>query len=317
VDLLRHLRYFVAVAEELHFGRAAARLHMAQPPLSQRIRGLEQELGVQLLDRSTRRVELTPAGRLLLDEARDLLARAERLGATMDRVRAGDLGELRAGAPLVIGGAVLARLLAAFRDRCPDVRLELRESSTAEQVRALTEGALDVGLITHPAQLGSLATSRALAKPLGVLVAAAGAPDGAVELGGLAARELVLSPRETAPDQYDDLLATCRAYGFVPRAVHHAGGAQFAAGLVLAGDAVAFATRDEPLPAGVVWRPLAGEPLHWRLSAAWRAGAVNQAIAAFADAAMTVLVADGGWVATDAPAAVTRRLPRPASGLLS
>jgi DNA-binding transcriptional LysR family regulator len=316
VDLLRHLRYFVAVAEELHFGRAATRLHMAQPPLSQRIRGLEQELGVQLLDRSTRRVELTPAGRLLLDEARDLLARAERLGATMERVRAGDLGELRAAAPPVVGGAVLARLLAAFRERCPDVRLELRESSTTAQLQALADGTLDVALVTHPAQLGSLARGPALAKPLGVLLPS-GAASTAVELGGLGDRELVLFPRDAAPDQYDELLSTCRAYGYVPRAVHHAAGAQFAAGLVLAGGAVAFATRDEPLPAGVAWRPLAGEPLRWRLSAAWRAGAANRAIAAFTDAALSVLVDGGGWVTVDTPAAPSRRLPRPASGLLT
>ena len=186
VDLLRHLRYFVAVAEELHFGRAAARLHMAQPPLSQRIRGLERELGVRLFDRTSRRVELTPAGRLLLDEARGLLARADALTATMERLRGGELGELRAGVPPEIGASVLAELLTSFRAAGPDVRLELREATTGEQLEGLAAGELDVGVVRHPVRLGSLERGPSLAKDVGVLLAAHGAPDGEVELSALA-----------------------------------------------------------------------------------------------------------------------------------
>jgi DNA-binding transcriptional LysR family regulator len=316
MDLLRHLRYFVAVAEELHFGRAAERLHMAQPPLSQRIRGLERELGVELLRRSTRRVELTPAGRLLLGEARDLLARADGLQAVMDRVRAGELGELRAAAPPVVGGAAVASLLTAFRQCCPGVQLELREASTPSVLRALGEGALDVGLVAQPARLGSLAGGTTFATPLGVLLAADGAPDGPVDLGALRDRDLVLFPRETAPDHYDELLATCSAYGFVPRSVHHARATPFAAGVVLAGQAVAFATGDEPLPPGVVWRRLAGDPLRSRVRAAWRPGAAGVAVEAFAQAAETVLV-QAGWAPFEEAPGPTRRVPRPASGLLT
>jgi DNA-binding transcriptional LysR family regulator len=315
MDLLRHLRYFVAVAEELHFGRAAERLHMAQPPLSQRIRGLERELGVELLKRSTRRVELTPAGRVLLPEARELLAHADRLHAVMGRVHAGDLGELRAAAPPMVGGAAVAQLLTVFRERCPDVRLELRESTTPALLQALTDGSLDVGLVAQPARLGSLAGGPTFATSLGVLLAGEGAPDGPIELGHLRGRELVLFPREAAPEPYDELLATAGAYGFVPRAVHHVVAAPFAAGVVLAGDAVAFATGDEPLPPGVVWRALAGDPLRWRVSAAWRPGAAGVAVAAFTEAATRVLL-EAGWTAVDAERP-TRRVPRPASGLLT
>src|SRR5215467_2974853 len=124
---LRRLTYFVAVAEELHFGRAAARLHIAQPPLSQAIRKLEGELGVELFRRNRRRVELTDAGRLLLDQARPLLRDADRIEATLRRAGRGEVGRLRVG---FVGSAtyeVLPLILRAFRDRYPDVELTLHE----------------------------------------------------------------------------------------------------------------------------------------------------------------------------------------------
>ena len=137
VNIVGHLACFVAVAEELHFGRAAERLGMAQPPLSQRIQRLERELGVRLFDRSSRRVELTAPGRLLLDEARDILTRVDRVYSVAERARLGEVGTVRAGLPSDLGGPIVAALIAAFRDRRPDLRLDLRETGTAEQVRAI------------------------------------------------------------------------------------------------------------------------------------------------------------------------------------
>ena len=214
MDLLRHLRYFVAVAEELHFGRAAERLHMAQPPLSQRIRTLEGELGLQLFTRTSRRVELTPAGRSLLDEARGLLAHADELEARMRQVREGTLGRLRAALPPDLEATVLATVMRTFRSACPGVSLELSEASSSAQAGALRDGALDVGVLLHPVADPELATGPVVQKPLGVLVPADGelAGQDEIELGELGERALVLFPRESAPLAYDDLLADCRAY---------------------------------------------------------------------------------------------------------
>src|SRR5216117_3208020 len=124
---LRHLRYFVAVAEELHFGRAAARLHMAQPPLSQQILRLEAELGVELLRRNRRSVQLTDAGRLLLEQSRPLLAQAERIEQLVGEAGTGEVGQLGVG---FVGSATyeaLPRILREFRARFPSVELRLEE----------------------------------------------------------------------------------------------------------------------------------------------------------------------------------------------
>ncbi|MGP4026678.1 LysR substrate-binding domain-containing protein [Actinomadura sp. 3N407] len=176
MNVVGHLQCFVVVAEELHFGRAAERIGMAQPPLSQRIQRLERELGVRLFDRSSRRVRLTAPGRLLLDEARDILARVERIYSVAERARLGEVGTVRAGLPSDLGGPIVAALIAAFRDRRPDLRLDLRETGTAEQVRALADGSLDAGIVRHPCDSRDLELGPMLGQPLGVLLPAATNP---------------------------------------------------------------------------------------------------------------------------------------------
>ncbi|WP_131757382.1 LysR family transcriptional regulator, partial [Actinomadura fibrosa] len=298
MNLVGHLNCFVAVAEELHFGRAAERLGMAQPPLSQRIQRLERELGVRLLDRSSRRVELTAPGRLLLDEARDILTRVDRIYSVAERARLGEVGAVRAGLPSDLGGPIVAALIAAFRERRPDLRLDLRETGTAEQVRALADGALDAGIVRHPCDTRGLELGPLLGQPVGVLLPAgsdlAEAPE--VHLADLAGRELVAFPRDEAPGAYDELLAACRRHGYAPPAVHEARHRQFASGLVLAGTAVALVPRTDD-SAGVTWRPLAGEPLTWRTSCAWRRARDPEharAIADFAAVATAVLRGEAG-----------------------
>jgi len=147
---LARLSCFIAVAEELHFGRAAERLHMTQPPLSRQIQQLEAELGVQLIDRTTRSVMLTPAGVAFLPDARRILQLAESAALTVKRVPAGDLGTVVVGFTAASAHAVLPRLLERTRAKLPDVKLELREMVSAAQIEGLMTGEIDLGMARPP-----------------------------------------------------------------------------------------------------------------------------------------------------------------------
>ena len=154
---LRHLRYFVAVAEELHFRRAAERLHMSQPPLTQQIRQLEEEVGATLLLRNQRKVELTAAGAAFLVRAREILDAVEDAARQARRVQRGEVGRLAVG---FVGSAMYSfvpELLRAFREQAPDIALRLHELGTTEQLRQLEDGRLDVGFVraaAAPARAG-------------------------------------------------------------------------------------------------------------------------------------------------------------------
>src|SRR3954463_8181806 len=163
---LRHLRYFVAVAEELHFRRAAERLHMSQPPLSQQIRTLEADVGATLLVRNQRRVELTAAGRAYLARARDILAAGEDAAREARRVQRGEVGRLDVG---FVGSAmysVVPELLRAFRERNPDVGLHLRELGTTEPPPGLEDGRLDLGFLRPPGGRPGLTITTVLREPV-------------------------------------------------------------------------------------------------------------------------------------------------------
>ncbi|MEU6819573.1 LysR substrate-binding domain-containing protein [Streptomyces atriruber] len=292
MDLILHLRCFVAVAEESHFGRAAARLGTAQPPLSQRIQRLERELGVRLFERNSRQVTITKGGMLLLDEARELLARSEALMATSRRIRDGDAGLLRAALPPDIAGETVAEILADFQRRHADVELELHELSTSEQLARFASHDLDVGLIHHPCDVTGLGLGPVLRRELGVLLPreAPAAAFAEVPLDALGDHDLILFPRANAPALHDDLLTTCARNGYTPAAIRHGQGSSFIRGLIRSANSVAFRPRaarsadaaaDDP---EIVWRPLAGAPLALRHSVAWPQGRSDAAVTAFAEA---------------------------------
>ena len=238
---LRHLRYFVAVAEELHFGRAAQRLGISQPPLSQQIQALEDELGACLFERTNRRVALSAVGELFLPEARAVLAQLDKAVAVTSRARAGELGELKVGftssAPFT---STIPRALRAFRQACPAVHLDLRELSSREVAEAVGEGLLQVGMIRPldplPAGLEAL---ELFAEPL-VAVLPAGHPRAIEGASGIALAELadepfVFFPRSFGTGLYEQVLGLARGAGFSPRIVQEASEAMTLIGLVATG----------------------------------------------------------------------------------
>ncbi|MDH4612190.1 LysR family transcriptional regulator [Pseudomonas sp. BN102] len=237
---LRHLRYFIAVAEELHFGRAAEQLGISQPPLSQQIQALEEEVGARLLERTNRRVELTEAGRLFLDESRQVLAQVDKAVQLARRAQRGELGELKVGftssAPFT---STVPRSIHAFRQAYPDVHLELHEMSSAETVKALLEDRLQVGVIRPLALPDNLLAVELFREPLVAVLRAdhplaAGSAEG-LEIAALAEEPFVFFPRTFGTGLYDQLIALTREAGFSPRIAQEASEAMTIIGLVSAG----------------------------------------------------------------------------------
>jgi DNA-binding transcriptional LysR family regulator len=275
---LRHLRYFVAVAEELHFGRAAERLHIAQPPLSRQIRDLERELGVELFVRVPRGVDLTPAGHAFLPEARLTLAQAERARRTARRAAEGETGRLRVGfVEAAADAAVLPDVLGFFRTWRAEIGISLFEMDAGQQAEALRTDRIDLGILHSP----PLDAERWLdVDPIyddPILVALPAAHPLARErltLTALADEPFVLVPRPSAPALWDALIARCQGAGFSPRVVQEAAGWHTIAGLVAAGVGVAFAPRSlaQLQRPGVAWRSLPDLGVEMRVYAAWRQG---------------------------------------------
>ena len=277
---LRHLRYFVAVAEELHLGRAAERLRIAQPPLSRQIRDLEREVGTPLFERVPRGVELTPAGRAFLPEARLTLAQAERAQRSARRAAQGETGRLRVGfVETAADAAVLPDVLGFFRMHLPDVGVSLFEMDALQQAEALRTERIDLGILhSLPADAAQwLRVEPVYDDPIVAAVPQTHALAGRARLTlkELAAESFVLFPRPAAPVLYDALIARCRAAGFSPRVVQEAAGWHTLAGLVAAGVGVAFVPESlaELRRPGVVYAPLRGLRVELRMVAAWKRGA--------------------------------------------
>jgi DNA-binding transcriptional LysR family regulator len=293
VDHLRSLRYFLVVADELHFGRAAERLGIAQPPLSQRVKRLEAELGAKLFERG-RRVTLTEAGEVLRAEARELLSRWDRMTTLVAKAERGELDSLRAGVPPDLPGRVLAAILTKFAAECPAVRLDLQELTTAEQARLLADRELDAGLLQLPVDVVGLDLGPVVDTPLGVVLPRDSplARRAELTLADLAGEGLVHAPRAAAPGSYDALLRTCWDHGFRPAAIRHARNPEFVLGLVLAGHGVAFepGARKEPR---VVWRPLEGAVLRARMAFAWPSVSPHPQAATLGKIAAGILEDDG------------------------
>ena len=270
---LRHLKYFVAVAEELHFGRAARKLHIAQPPLSQQIRNLEQELGATLFDRSQRAVRLTDAGAYFLKEARQVLAHVEQAADTARRVHQGQAGRLAIGFVGSVIHTFLPEGLRTFRGRFPDVELVLQELNTAEQIKALHARRIDVGFLYPDVQDAVLAFRPLIRTPLMVVLPKKHslANRKTVQLKELAKEPFIANTRSSEPIVRDAFISMCHAAGFTPKIAQEAGHVQTVLGLVAAGlgacllpDFISNIKRP-----GVQYVRLAGSPPRVELAVVW------------------------------------------------
>jgi DNA-binding transcriptional LysR family regulator len=257
---LRHLRYFVAVAEELNIGRAAERLHMSQPPLTRQISQLEREVGAALFNRSNRGVELTNAGRVLLDDARRMLHLADQAGDRAHRAGAGTVGRL----DLAIFGTgifgAIPVLLRAYRADTPDVKIVLHNMSKEEQLAALAHRTIDLAFNRVVQPVPGITNEALLAERLYVAVPEDHtlAARTAIRLGELEGEPLVLFPTGSRPSFIDVALRMCRDAGFEPNAVAEVADVVHGIALVASGGAIALVPesgRNLRVP-GVVYRPL-------------------------------------------------------------
>lgn len=269
----RLLRAFVAVAEELHFGRAARRLHISQPPLSTQIRKLEEELGVTLFHRTNRHVALTPAGEALLGRARHILAEGERAALEVKRAASGDTGVLTVAYTATAAHEVLPRLLPEFLAQHPRLRLELLELRSALQPDALAEGRAELGIICAPipmAATGELTVRRLVRERLVVAL-----PSGHPLTRRLAvpARELDGQPYvgvrpDIEPGWAHAAVRALQKAGAVPALVQETDSKIALLGLVAAGLGLSVVSESmmQLGRSGVVFRPLSGLSLHLELS---------------------------------------------------
>jgi DNA-binding transcriptional LysR family regulator len=289
---LRQLRYFIAVAEELQFTRAAARLHIAQPPLSQQIRLLESELGTALLNRTTRHVELTPAGAAFLEEARRTVAQAERARDVARTVGEAVSARLELGFVDSSLYTYLPHLLRAYRRARPRVHVTLREGASEAQVNALQRGEIQVGLLRRSAAGPQLRLEEIGRERLIVAL-----PDdhplcsrAAVAVADLEPYPFVLPDHSAAPVLLDHLTGLMRSAGFTPRVAEVASEGHTIIGLVGAGVGVSIVP--ETLGAvssdTVTFRPIARSSAWLGLYMAWRRGERSPAVASFLDVARQV-----------------------------
>jgi len=219
----RHLRYFVTVAEELHFTRAAERLGLGQPPLSQQIRQLEQEIGSALFHRLARGVELTDVGKVFLEDARAILEHLERAKATAQRVARGEEGMVRVGFTMSTScHPLVPTVLRQYGARYPGIAVSLEVNISSALAEAVRQGQIDLAFVRTPfAERAELAIHPLLREELLVALPSTHplAAREAVPLAALADEDFVFYPRRSAPGLYDTTIAACERAGFTPRVV--------------------------------------------------------------------------------------------------
>jgi DNA-binding transcriptional LysR family regulator len=282
---LRLLRYFVAVAEELHFGRAADRLHLTQPALSKQIVVLERELGVSLLTRTKRVVLLTIAGQVFLEQAKQLLIQAETAIQLTKRTARGEVGQLNIGFTSTATYKDLPKLLRRFRDRFSNVELNLQELSTEAQVAALNERKIDLAFLHPPIDERGLKLHPILEEQFLVVL-----PKNhpllcytKIPVAALANQAFIIHPRQEGPTLYDGFIQLCQQFGIQPNIVKESISLQTCVCLVAAGIGISFVSECvQPLVGtDVVCRPLLDSPITLKFAAAWRKDFISPTLREF------------------------------------
>lgn len=269
----RQLRYFVSVAQELHFGRAAERLQITQPALSKQIRVLETELGIGLFIRTKRTVKLTQAGEVFLEQAQQLLVYAEEAVKLAKRTALGEVGRLSVGFTATATYTVLPELIGRFRVHYPQVEVEMLELSTEAQVTALNRGQIDLGFLHPPIDARGLELYPILAEEFVVVL-----PQQhhllhkqSLSLKDLAAESFILHPRSEGPFLYDGFLKLCHQAGFYPQIVKEVNAHQTRICFVAAGIGITFIPAGmQRLVSNLVCKPIKDLPLKLEFAAAWR-----------------------------------------------
>lgn len=287
---LGQLRCFVAVADELHFGRAAARLNMTQPPLSRQIQILERILDVQLIARSSRSVKLTPAGQSFLPEARHILGLAESSALLVKRVARGKAGALKVGFTAASAYSYLPKLVAACRDELPDVALSLKEMVSGDQLKRLLSGEIDVGLMRPPMPPAGLCSFRVTAEPM-----LAALPKGhplarqpSVRLEQLSADPFIMYAPYEARYFHDLVVELLSRGGLSPNYVQYLAQIHSILALIHSGVGISIVPQaaDNLQFRGVVLRPIAlQKPVLAELFIVWREQSPNPAVPILLDVA--------------------------------
>jgi LysR family transcriptional regulator, benzoate and cis,cis-muconate-responsive activator of ben and cat genes len=290
---LRHLRYFIAVAEELNFSRAAQRMHMAQPPLSAAIRQLERDLGVDLFVRTTRQVTLTDAGRAFLAGARRTLADAERAAADAKRAAAGETGQLRIAYSWSTRFVTLPALGRAFHATHPDVELLAQEMWNARMPPAFANGSIDIALSLCPEIAAELQLAPIRKERFVALLPEAHplAREDAIPLAELAGDEFIVFPREIAPRLHDAFMSIYRRAGFEPRVRNESFHTGWDLGVLAEIPAVAVAPQTVAggLPDGIVAVAVSEPTDALETCVVWRADDSSPTVAAFVAVATSAL----------------------------
>ncbi len=302
---LRHLHAFLTVAEECHFGRAAERLGISQPPLSRQIQQLEAELGVKLFSRNSRSVALTREGTEYLKAIRPHLEGLDAAAAATRVSRRHPTGRVRAGFVSNLAYGFMPGLLESLRKAAPGIGVELSELPSPEQVRELHERRLDIGLVMLPVEDPGLKMRMLFREPVVAMLPAGhpAASPGKLSLKTLARESFVMCPRYRLSGFHETILDLCRTAGFEPHVDHEASSKTMVTELVASGLGVSLVPESATAHRhpGVVYRPLADAPWPLEIAAVWLDERMNPALRAFLDQAIEVARRRNGVVAGDPP----------------